>query len=360
MGGEVVPIGDGDPVDLRSTSRFSVVAHHIYLFSAVGHFLFIGLFGVLGVMPLVAYNAVSTVVFVLCMQLNRREYYRTAFFMASVEVFVHSTLCAILIGWGTGFHYFIVGIIPFAIMLPRAGVSVKTAISVTIFIAYATVYFATMEATPPYPVELSIQSILNFMNLGIAFGAFTLLVHYLYTASVDAESTVQSISQTDQLTCLLNRRGMETHLIAARDALDRTGEPYSVILGDLDHFKRVNDEYGHSCGDSVLVAVGQALLDALRSRDVVCRWGGEEFLVLLPGTDSEGMALVAGKLLKSVQEIRVPCGVSFITPTITLGGATAQPGFDGSRLVTAADRALYEGKAAGRNRYVAAGRTLPA
>lgn len=353
MSGEVVPIRDGDPVHLRSTSRFSVVAHHIYLFSAVGHFLFIGLFGVLGVMPLVAYNVASTVVFVLCMRLNRRGYYSTAFSVASVEVFVHSTLCAILIGWGTGFHYFIVGIIPFAIMLPRAGVSLKTAISVMIFVAYATVYFATMEATPPYPVELSIQSILNFMNLGIAFGAFTLLVHYLYTASVDAESTVQSISQTDQLTCLLNRRGMETHLVAARAALDRTGEPYSVILGDLDHFKHVNDEYGHSCGDSVLVAVAQALLDALRSRDVVCRWGGEEFLVLLPGTDGEGMGLVAAKLLKSVQEICVPCGVSFVTVTITLGGATARPGFDSSRLVTAADRALYEGKAAGRNRYVA-------
>lgn len=355
MSAEPAPIEEGDAVRLRDTTRFSVVAHHIYLFSAVGHLLFIGLFGALGIPPLVVYNIASTVVFLLCMRLNRTKYYRTAFFVASVEVFVHSTLCAVLIGWATGFHYFIVGIIPFAIMLPGAGARLKTTISVTIVGAYATVYFLTMDGTSPYQLGNTIQSVLNFMNLGIAFGAFTLLVHYLYTASVYAESTVHSLSQTDQLTGLLNRRGMETQLAAARSVLDRTGEPFSVLLGDLDHFKRINDEYGHGCGDAVLVAVAQALLAPLRARDVVCRWGGEEFLVLLLGTDDRGAARVAGKLLESVRETGVPCIASGVTPTITLGGATARYGIDDSRLVAAADGALYEGKAAGRNCYMPAG-----
>lgn len=354
MSVSVQTIEAADPVLLRSSSRFSVVAHHIYLFSAIGHFLFIALFVVLGVVPLAIYNVASTGVFLVCMRLNRAGYLRTAFFAAGVEVFVHATLCAILIGWPTGFHYFIVGIIPFAIMLPRSGASLKVAISLMIFIAYATVYFLTMNATPPYMLGTTTQGVLNFVNLGVAFGAFTLLVHYLYTASVYAESAVQSISQTDQLTSLLNRRGMESHLAAARAALERTGEPFSVILGDLDHFKRVNDTYGHGCGDAVLVAVAEALLRSLRSRDVVSRWGGEEFLVLLPGADRKGIDRVAAKLLDSIRTISVPCDAAQITPTITLGGATAECSFDESSLLAAADRALYAGKADGRNCYKAA------
>ena len=237
-------------------------------------------------------------------------------------------------------------------MLPRSSDGLKTAISVTIFAVYASVYFLTIDTTPPYELGTTMQAVLNFVNLGIAFGAFTLLVHYLYTASIYAESAVQSLSQTDQLTGLLNRRGMETHLMAARAALERTGEPFSVIIGDLDHFKRINDEYGHGCGDAVLVAVAEALSSSLRTRDVVGRWGGEEFLVLLPGANCDGMAQVATKLLESVRAISVPCAATRITLTITLGGATAEHSIDESRLLGAVDRALYAGKAAGRNRYV--------
>lgn len=345
---------ESESARLRGTYRFSVVAHHIYLFSAIGHFLFVILFLVLRVPPLAVYNVASTVLFLVCIRLNHRRRYCLAFTLAGVEVFVHSTLCAFLIGWATGFHYFIVGIIPFTMLLPGMGTRGKTLVSAAILAAYGLVYFLTTGRVPPYPQDETVRIILNFTNLGIAFGAFSLLVHYLYTASVHAETIVQSLSRTDQLTGLLNRRGMEDHLAAARSSLDRTGEAYSIILGDLDHFKAVNDEHGHVCGDRVLEGVAETLRHSLRSRDVVCRWGGEEFLVLLPGTTEEGVAQVAEKLLEAVRGLTVPCPAGRINVTITLGGATATRSIDDNRLVSAADKALYSGKHAGRDRFVMA------
>lgn len=354
MNGELQNPVESGTATLRGTYRFSVVAHHIYLFSAAGHLLFVLLFAALRVPPLALYNIGSTALFLLCIRLNRRERRRTAFVLGALEVFVHSTLAAALIGWPAGYHYFIVGIIPFAMLLPGVRLPVKILIAGAVFAAYGLVYFLTIQAAPPYTLNPAVQLILNYTNLAVAFGAFSLLVHYLHAASLEAEITVQSLSRTDQLTRLLNRRGMEMHLAAACSAIDRTGEPFSILLGDLDHFKRVNDECGHTCGDAVLTAAAHALHSSLRTRDVVCRWGGEEFLVLLPGTESDGAARVAAKLLEAVREIRVPCGAQEIAITITLGGAVARRDFHDNRLVSAADRALYEGKNAGRDRFVMA------
>jgi diguanylate cyclase (GGDEF)-like protein len=341
-----------DSAQARGTYRFSVVAHHIYLFSAVGHFLFVILFLALGVPPLAVYNVGSTILFLLGMRLNRRGRHCVSFAIAGVEVFVHSALCAGLIGWESGCHYFIIGIIPFTMLLPGFGGMAKAAISVGILGSYGIVYFVTASAPAVFDLGQRTLSILNFVNLGTALGAFSLLVHYLSTASIRAEARVQTLSRTDQLTGLLNRRGMEDHLAAARSTYERTGVPYGAILGDLDHFKRINDRYGHGCGDRLLTEVAATLSRCLRSQDVVCRWGGEEFLILLPGTESEGVARVAEKLLAAIREVRVPCDAREVVITITLGGAVAQPGIDDARLVSAADGALYEGKQAGRDRFV--------
>jgi diguanylate cyclase (GGDEF)-like protein len=320
----------------------------------VGHFLFVFLFAVLGVLPLALYNVGSTLLFMLALRLNRREHHCVSFALAGMEVFLHSTLCAFLIGWESGYHYFIIGIIPFAMLLPGFGGVAKAALSVGIFGSYGIVYFATAATPAMYDLGPTVLNVLNFANLGTALGAFSLLVHYLSTASIRAEAEVQTLSRTDQLTGLLNRRGMEDHLSAARSTYDRTGVPYAAILGDLDHFKRVNDRYGHGCGDQLLSEVATALADSLRSRDVLCRWGGEEFLIILPGTDAPGTVKVAEKLLDAVRAIRVPCGTDELSITITLGGVIARQGVDDARLISAADGALYEGKQAGRNRFVMA------
>jgi diguanylate cyclase (GGDEF)-like protein len=130
----------------------------------------------------------------------------------------------------------------------------------------------------------------------------------------------------------------------------RTQTPVSVIMFDLDHFKDVNDRYGHLCGDAVLANVGRRMRDVLRGSDVKCRYGGEEFLVLLPETSLHGARRVAETLRRELAERPVPWAAESVTVTASFGLTQALPGEINIQAVVArADAALYRAKEEGRN-----------
>ncbi|TVQ38653.1 MAG: GGDEF domain-containing protein [Spirochaetaceae bacterium] len=334
------------------TYRFATVAHYIYLFSLVGHVGFLLLFVLLNAPVLAAYNLLSCAVFVLCLTVNQRGYHRLAFIIAAVEVLLHSSLCAFLIGWQTGFHYFIVGIIPFAVILPQTTRIQKTLMVTGLIAGYGAVYFFSQQTVQLYRLPTAIISGLNYLNLAVTAGAFAFLVHYLAKASARAEDQVAEASRTDYLTGALNRRGMTENVEAARSIARRSGRPLTVIIGDLDDFKLVNDNYGHNCGDHVLIAVTDRLNRGLREEDLVARWGGEEFLVLLPATDTAGAQTVANKLLEAVSGQPFGCGSVSFSMTITLGLATGSGHEPLEDLIGRADRAMYHGKQTGKNRLI--------
>jgi diguanylate cyclase (GGDEF)-like protein len=152
---------------------------------------------------------------------------------------------------------------------------------------------------------------------------------------------------TDPLTGLPNKRSLDEALRRMLAQSERTGLPLSVLLIDLDHFKLVNDTYGHDVGDRVLAAFGTMLATEQRASDVSARSGGEEFVVLLPGTDAAGAMSVAEKLRAATHRLNV-AGVSL---TGSFGVATfPEHGPDAARLVRLADRALYAAKHNGRDR----------
>jgi two-component system cell cycle response regulator len=126
--------------------------------------------------------------------------------------------------------------------------------------------------------------------------------------------------------------------------------PLSIVLFDLDEFKSINDRYGHAAGDAVLVSVGQRLAKVLRRSDVRCRYGGDEFLVILPETPVSGAARVGELLRAEIEQIVVAIGAERVTQTISIGAATVEAGgATASALIARADEALYRAKAQGRN-----------
>jgi diguanylate cyclase (GGDEF)-like protein len=162
-------------------------------------------------------------------------------------------------------------------------------------------------------------------------------------------------SVIDGLTGMLNRRALGTRLAELAGQAEVTGEPIGVIIGDLDHFKRINDEHGHTTGDAVLVDVAYTLRKELRAFDLAYRLGGEEFLVVLPGASLAESAEVAERLRASVAS--VPAGG--VRVTMSFGVASSGGGaFEHDVLLRAADEALYEAKRGGRNRVAAAGGPL--
>lgn len=160
---------------------------------------------------------------------------------------------------------------------------------------------------------------------------------------------LQATAVTDHLTGLYNRHYMDHQIDLLVEAANRYQNPMSMILFDLDHFKHVNDQYGHDCGDSILIDLAKLVQATVRESDLVCRWGGEEFVVLLQMTDSEGAQLVAEKIRQAVEQHPFQ-QVNHLT--ISLGVAAYLPNEQKELWFKRADLSLYKAKLSGRNRTV--------
>jgi len=166
------------------------------------------------------------------------------------------------------------------------------------------------------------------------------------TTEIDLADAYQQIAVTDVLTGLANRRGIDQHLRREAARASRHGHRLSFVMADVDHFKRVNDRWGHGVGDDVLRRVSRAIAQALRTSDVAARWGGEEFLVVLADAGVEGARLCAERIRSAVDNLTIP-RIGHVT--ISAGVAELASGEDLGAALLRADQFLYQAKAEGRN-----------
>jgi diguanylate cyclase (GGDEF)-like protein len=169
---------------------------------------------------------------------------------------------------------------------------------------------------------------------------------------VEQHIQLAAAADTDQLTGVGNRRRASKALAQARSMADTKGQPMAVLLCDLDHFKQVNDRFGHETGDRVLTNFANLLRTSVRAHDTVIRWGGEEFLVILPGCDQQGAAALADRLLAACPSACHGALPADATQTTSIGiavypAAARTP----EALIGAADDALYRAKREGRNQH---------
>jgi diguanylate cyclase (GGDEF)-like protein len=172
-----------------------------------------------------------------------------------------------------------------------------------------------------------------------------------------AEELLAHTARSDPLTGLMNRRAMLEHLDYQAKRFERNRTPFVVILGDLDHFKDINDTHGHDLGDQALVQTAECLTHSIRAQDLLARWGGEELLILLPDTDLTGGVAVAETVRAAVAELELLPGLTRPHLTISIGVAAYGPGQSVNQCIKSADTALYQAKRLGRNRVVVAGST---
>ncbi len=172
---------------------------------------------------------------------------------------------------------------------------------------------------------------------------------------------LEAQAQTDELTLVLNRRGLMSLLRAYIGEVDfQLKNPdrrkflivksFSLLFIDIDYFKKINDQFGHSAGDTVLREIAQAIRNTLRGIDVVGRYGGEELMVGLVGADLEHAASIAEELRARIESLRLQVGVDVLKVTASFGVATMRPGLSLEDLIKEADEALYKAKNDGRNR----------
>ncbi len=169
------------------------------------------------------------------------------------------------------------------------------------------------------------------------------------------------LADSDPLTGLPNRRCLLSELQIASARCAEQARPLGVAMVDIDHFKQVNDRHGHAAGDRVLCAVAERMRGRLRDDCTLGRFGGEEFLLVAPGTDADAIAAIGERLRAAVAEHPIAAGASTVPVTISVGVACRKPGTDRSdaELVRAADDALYDAKHAGRDRVCVAWDSAP-
>jgi two-component system chemotaxis response regulator CheY len=194
----------------------------------------------------------------------------------------------------------------------------------------------------------------NELLARIASGKRILMLEQQLT---EARQQVEALAMYDGLTGALNRRAIEECAEAEFQTIARSKRPMSVILLDVDHFKNVNDQFGHAAGDQTLRQIAKALKENLRGYDRVGRWGGEEFILILPDTELKDALMAAERLRAQIGEMKIPLeNEETISVRISLGVACTTNGFPSlSKLVDAADQALYKAKQNGRNRVCAFG-----
>ncbi|WP_062202774.1 PleD family two-component system response regulator [Aureimonas sp. AU12] len=161
------------------------------------------------------------------------------------------------------------------------------------------------------------------------------------------------LATVDPLTGLYNRRFLDSHLAHAIERLRTEGKTLSLMIADIDHFKQINDGWGHDAGDDVLRQFAARAQHSIRAGDLACRIGGEEFVVLMPDVDCAAAEAIAERLRVTVAEETFQIGDERISVTVSVGFATLTPGDTDATLLKRADLALYEAKRGGRNRVVA-------
>jgi len=188
--------------------------------------------------------------------------------------------------------------------------------------------------------------------------ALVLCVAVLSTPLMRSDIEHRSDAVIDQLTGMLNRKALTARVHELAQQSEFTGEPVGVIVADIDHFKRINDTRGHTVGDAVLKQVACQLRKELRAFDLAYRLGGEEFLILVPGSDLARTAELADRLREAAAEREVGDGLS-VTMSVGVGASERDERFDYAAVFARADHALYTAKRSGRNRVcLAAGEQI--
>ncbi len=334
--------------------RMYVVLNYMSYLGIFAHTAFIPLFMWLDVWPLALFNFISVTAWITGQRLNQHGQHYAGVLIISIEVILHALLAVYYLGWDSGFHYYLVPMIMFIFFNHKHTAVMIIFQAFVIFFLYMFLYFYTHSAGYSVNVRTDVLNVLNFMNIAINFTALGMLGYYFRIASETAEHKMEQLASTDQLTRLYNRRKMREVMEAQRIRFNRNGSPFLLVLTDIDHFKKFNDTYGHDCGDYVLQQVSALMKASLREQDTVSRWGGEEFLILLPDTDYEGGMLAVEKLRETIDNKHFHFAEHEFSVTMTFGVARYEQGDHLDACIKRADEALYTGKQAGRNRVVSA------
>jgi len=337
----------------RGASRsFWKLMHQIAVVAAGTHLLFAGLFYWLGAITMFWVNIGSMSLFgaaYICLK-KRRNLLASALIVT--EILAHAVLAVWSIGWDSGFHYYLLVMVPVIVIAAIKKPSDKFLLTGLVLMLYLGLDLVMRSIPPIHVLRPEVLSLLRIFNIAVTFALLFYLSNLYLKLVTKAEKKLRLLATTDPLTELLNRRSLLELADYETTQRKRQPNPLAFVLADIDHFKSINDRYGHAVGDAVLKAVSKVLSQAVREQDSVARWGGEEFLIMMPNASPDIAGTVAGRLREQVSAVEVNAGEHTIKVSMTFGVSSHRLDESVDGTISRADHALYQGKTQGRNQVV--------
>ncbi len=336
--------------------------------TAIIHFIFMVAFYIMGIYFMAIYNTAIVVMYAYTSKIiSNIKTLGRLYWVVLAEVVIHSCLATIFVGWNYGFMYYLSSMIPVSFYLAFSISAFKRKLlypfvsAGTIFVAYITILTLAHFVQPVYPnTPAGFRIFFTYMNIIIGLG-LTFMFSALFAVEVNSmqlkmeseHERLEDEASYDPLTHFLNRRSMDERLNHTHRNAIINDVPYSLIMADIDHFKVFNDSYGHDCGDFVLQSIAKIITAQIRAKDSACRWGGEEFLILV--NDAQETAVeVAERIRYAIESYEFIYEGKPLHVTITLGVSSYYSSAKVKTLIEIADKRLYKGKENGRNQVVSA------
>lgn len=347
-------------VDEHRDERRTISQMERLVSAAIGsyHMLLLLVFWHYGIWVMLGANIISVLTYVLAEQAARKERNSLFFYLIYIEILVHMILAVVMVGGECGFELYGFAVLPliyysyYVVLITEkrddiAGRRILAILAVGISIGIK-VYSRFVPAM--YVLgSASVRYVMYLMNLSI-IAVSVMAFQNIYISQIIAmrrtlirkNVILDNMARTDVLTGLNNRRAVMEFLELPR----QVSGTYSVVMADIDDFKKINDTYGHEQGDMVLVRLAEIFRESVRSSDIVCRWGGEEFVVVLMKCGVADAEKIADKIRKGVEKEVFPKIAGKVTMTFGIAGSE---NIEGEDLLETADKKLYEGKRTGKN-----------
>ncbi|WP_024694790.1 GGDEF domain-containing protein [Pseudomonas syringae] len=324
----------------------------IVYFALLIHFVLFFVFFLLDVPILWGANFLSTLIYLNCLYLISGKRYRQAGQLMSLEIIAHAVLATWVLGWESNFSFYLFCVVPIIAFTFQLATFRRVLFSLAILLAVVGCF--TFRRHMGLSSGLS-REVLELFGIGNVLIATSLSI-YATALSVRFTSSIQlslfHIANRDSLTNLYTRRRILYRVRQLES--QREGLSACLILLDIDHFKQINDVHGHESGDLILQRVAAVISSSVRGSDMAARWGGEEFLVLMPNTLETDARRVAERIWMRIGEEAGRIDTRKLEVTATLSIATVHPGEAFQAALNRADALLYQGKEQGRNRVMAA------
>ncbi len=348
----------------REDFRFYVATNYLYFFCLIIHFFLLILFTCLEVNIMAVFNVFSCAVFLAILQINKKGKLNTAYNFAIAEVAIHAALATICLGWESNFCFYSMYLCCFIMFTPFLRLRVKVVEIAMTSMLFISAYIVVLFNAPIYRLDKGILGAIGAINIAAIISLLSFIFYLYFKITDDLGKKLKRAAEVDGLTGAYNRRFFNEYLeIEVKRILNqlqyKKGEcssGFGIAVIDIDDFKKVNDIYGHLAGDNVLKQVVQIIKETIFSRDIVCRYGGEEFVILFTETSDEGAVKTAEKIRKNIEKhnFYLNDDAKEGKITISIGFASFSEGCRGdvNSILEIADARLYTAKIQGKNKVI--------